>query len=387
MEFIYRHLVVFFNFNFISDCCFYYFRWYNENRKGDNMREKTLTFKLINIVLFFVICFLFYNTLGLWKFVIDKATAILSPFVISFAVAYALYPFLVKLRNKGVPKVLAIIIIIAIVLGFLSLIVALLVPIVIEQLSALFNMSLGFIQSISSQYNIDLNVIRENIVDINSFVTSYGKSIGDFSFSFISSSINILSKVVICFIVSIYFLSDMDKIRLKIKKSLKRRNRRTYKYFKRIDHEVSQYFVGLEKYIVIQFVEYTVIFFIIGHPYYLLLGILCSIATIIPYFGGIFANIVACVTAFFISWKLFILSLIVTFVCSNIDGYIISPRVYGKTNNIPALVSIFAVFAGGIIYGVVGIVIALPVAIILLATYRFYEEDINEKIDDIKGKK
>lgn len=351
------------------------------------MKEKQFTYKLVNVVLFFVICFLFYNTLGLWKFVIDKAIAILSPFVISFAVAYALYPFLVKLRNKGVPKVLAIIIILVFVLGFISLIVALLVPIVFEQLSALFNMTLGFIQSVSSQYNIDLNIIRENIVDINSFVTSYGKSIGDFSFSFISSSINILSKVVICFIVSIYFLSDMDKIRLKFKKSLKRKNKRTYNYFKRIDHEVSQYFVGLEKYIIIQFVEYTVIFFIIGHPYYLVLGILCSIATIIPYFGGIFANIVACVTAFFISWKLFILSLIVTFVCSNVDGYIISPRVYGKTNNIPALVSIFAVFAGGILYGVVGIIIALPVAIILLATFRFYEEDINDKIEDIKGKK
>ena len=354
---------------------------------GDIMKEKQFTYKLVNVVLFFVICFLFYNTLGLWKFVIDKAIAILSPFVISFAVAYALYPFLVKLRNKGVPKFLAIIIILVFVLGFISLIVALLVPIVFEQLSALFNMTLGFIQSVSSQYNIDLNIIRENIVDINSFVTSYGKSIGDFSFSFISSSINILSKVVICFIVSIYFLSDMDKIRLKFKKSLKRKNKRTYNYFKRIDHEVSQYFVGLEKYIIIQFVEYTVIFFIIGHPYYLLLGILCSIATIIPYFGGIFANIVACVTAFFISWKLFILSLIVTFVCSNVDGYIISPRVYGKTNNIPALVSIFAVFAGGILYGVVGIIIALPVAIILLATFRFYEEDINDKIEDIKGKK
>lgn len=351
------------------------------------MKEKQLNYKLINIVLVLIICFLFYNTLGLWKFVIDKAIAILSPFIVSFAVAYALYPFLVKLREKGVPKILAIMIILIIVLGFLSLIIALLVPIVVEQLSALFNMISSFIQDVSFEYNIDLNMIQENIMDVNGFISSYGKSIGDFSFSFISSSINILSKFVICLIVSIYFLSDMDKIRLKVKKYLKRKKKRTYNYFKRLDHEVSQYFVGLEKYIVIQFIEYTVVFFIIGHPYYLILGILCSIATIIPYFGGIFANIVACVTAFFISNKLFILTIIVTFVCSNVDGYIISPRVYGKTNNIPALVSIFAVFAGGIIYGVVGIIIALPIAIILLATYRFYEEDINDKLDDIKNKK
>lgn len=351
------------------------------------MNEKKINYKLINIVLFFLVCYFFYNTLGLWKFVLDKLFAILSPFVISFAIAYALYPFLVKLRSKGVPKSLSIFIIVLITLGFISLIIALLIPILVEQLSALFNMLLNFMQEISIKYNLDLKMIQENIMDVNGFISSYGKSIGDFSFSFISRSINILSKIVICFIVSIYFLSDMDKIRIKFKKILMRKKKRTFNYFKRLDYEVSQYFVGLEKYIVIQFVEYTIVFFVIGHPYYLLLGILCSIATIIPYFGGIFANIVACVTAFFISSKLFILSLIVSFVCSNVDGYIISPRVYGKTNNIPALVSIFAVFTGGILYGVVGIIIALPIAIILLATYRFYAEDISDKIEDMKNKK
>ena len=53
----------------------------------------------------------------------------------------------------------------------------------------------------------------------------------------------------------------------------------------------------------------------------------------------------------------------------------------------PALASIFAVFAGGILYGVVGIMIALPVTIILTATYRFYEDDISDKIEEIKVKK
>jgi len=351
------------------------------------MKSNRINYKLVNVVLVLLICFLFYNTIGMWSFLFDKTLSILSPFIISFAVAYALYPFLEKLTSKGVPKVLSILIIVICIIGFISLIIALLIPILVEQLTALFNMLLAFAQDISFKYNIDLNNFKENIMDVNGLISNYGKSISDFSFSFISSSINILSKFVICFIVSIYFLTDMDKIRFKIKKTVKRKNRKTYNYLKRIDHEVSQYFVGLEKYIVIQFVEYTLIFFIIGHPYYLLLGILCSITTIIPYFGGIFANIIACITAFFVSSKLFILTLIVAFICPNIDGYIISPRVYGKTNNIPALVSIFAVFAGGIIYGVIGIIIALPVAIILLSTYRFYEDDISDKLDDIKGKK
>ena len=351
------------------------------------MYNKKSTYKLLNILLIFGICFLFYNTLGLWKFVIDKSFAILSPFVVSFVIAYALYPFLVRLQKKGVRKPLAITLILTCIVGFVIILISLLIPIISEQIVALSNMVLSFIQDVSVKYNIDLHSLQDNLKDVNSLMNSYGKSISDFSFSIISKSIDILSKTVICFITSIYFLIDMDRIRYKLKFWFKRKNKRTFNYLKRLDYEVSQYFVGLEKYIVIQFIEYTVIFFIIGHPYYLLLGVLCSITTIIPYFGGIFANIIACITAFFVSTKLFILTLIVAIICPNIDGYIISPRVYGKSNNMPAITTIFAVFAGGILYGVVGIIIALPVAIILISTYRFYEDDINDKLDDIKGKK
>lgn len=351
------------------------------------MSDKRLSFKLLNILLILGICFLFYNTLGLWKFVVDKSISIVSPFLISFVVAYALYPFLRKLQEKGVRKSLAITLILVCIIGFLIILISLLVPIIAKQMGALSTMVLSFVQDISSKYNIDLNYIQENITDINSILNNYGKSISDFSFSFISKSINFLSKFVICFITSIYFLVSMDDIRFKFKLYLKRRKKRTFNYFKRLDYEVSQYFVGLEKYIVIQFIEYTSIFFLIGHPYYLVLGILCSITTVVPYFGGIFANIIACITAFFVSPKLFVLTLIVAFICPNVDGYIISPRVYGKTNNIPTLATIFAVFAGGILYGVVGIIIALPITIILIATYRFYEDDISDKIEELKSQK
>lgn len=351
------------------------------------MEEKKLNYRLLNLVLLLGAFFLFYNTLGLWKYITDKLIAIVTPFIISFVIAYAIYPFLVKLQKRGMRKSLAITLILVCIVGFLIILISLLIPIIAKQSIALIGVSSTLIQNISNKYNLNLNYIQENITDINSLLSNYGKPISDFSFAFISKSLSFLSKFIICFITSIYFLVDMDRLREKFKKYLKRKKKRTFNYVKRLDTELSNYFVGLEKYIVIQFVEYTTIFLLIGHPYYLLLGVLCSITTIIPYFGGIFANIVACITAFFVSPKLFILTLIVAFICPNIDGYIISPKVYGKSNNIPALATIFAVFAGGILYGVTGIIIALPVTIILIATYRFYEDDITDKIEEMKNQK
>ena len=162
---------------------------------------------------------------------------------------------------------------------------------------------------------------------------------------------------------------------------------RLYKYFKRMDIEIGNYFNGLLKTMLIQFIEYTIVFALIGHPNYLILSILASVTTIIPYFGGLLVNILAVIISSVISTKLLILTILVCIICPNIDGYIIGPKVYGKTNQLPALVNIFAVFAGGILGGFWGIVISLPVAIIMIATYKFFKEDINQKLVIMKEKR
>ena len=70
-----------------------------------------------------------------------------------------------------------------------------------------------------------------------------------------------------------------------------------------------------------------------------------------------------------------------------IDGYLIAPKIYGKTNKVPALLTIFAVFAGGVLGGFIGIVIALPLTIIIQTIYKNYDEEISEKINNLKKKK
>jgi predicted PurR-regulated permease PerM len=177
----------------------------------------------------------------------------------------------------------------------------------------------------------------------------------------------------------------MDKIRMNIKFLLKNRSKKINKVVREIDNGMSNYFKGLLLCIIIQFVEYTVLFYLIGHPNFLLLGVLCSVSSIIPYFGGIIANVFAVITASVAGPKLLILTLLIAFICPNIDGYLISPNVYGKTNKLYPMISIFAVFAGSVLGGFVGILIALPIAIILQILYRSYRDEIKEKLEDIKN--
>ena len=173
----------------------------------------------------------------------------------------------------------------------------------------------------------------------------------------------------------------MEKIRKGIKLFLKKQNKRAYKLIKNIDNELGNWLQGLTIFMIIQFFEYSFLFWIVGHPNWLLLGLLASFTTVIPYFGGWITNIIAVILASVVSPKLFIATLIICFIFPNIDGYIISPRVYGKTNNVKPLWSIFAVTVMGGTLGLFGILFALPTYLVLNCIFQFFKEDIKEKIE------
>jgi len=149
---------------------------------------------------------------------------------------------------------------------------------------------------------------------------------------------------------------------------------------------MKNYLVGMLKVMIITVFEYSIAYMIIGHPNAILLGVLAMVGGLIPYFGGMITNVVAAVTAFVISPALFIRTVITFVVLSAVDGYIINPLVYGKTNNVHPLIVIMSVFIGGKLFGIIGIMISFPLAVILLSTIKFFKEDINDKIEDIKRK-
>jgi len=343
------------------------------------MLSKKVNYKLVNLVLIALLILILISTSNFWIWWGTKLLGIFLPFILAFCFAYIFHPFLKYMEENGIPKFLGISIIIIFVIAFLGLVIYLLVPLVYEQTLNLMSSSIKFIQDISTKYDIDLNYIQNSFSNINKIVLDIGKAVSDSAFNIIKVSISVLSNSLIAFIVGIYLLSDMDSIREKIKSMFK--NKKTYNYLKSLDTEMKNYCSGLMKYILVQLIEYTLIFYLIGHPYFLILGILASFTTIIPYFGGIITNIIALITALLVSPKLFVLTLIVSFVLPNIDGYFWSPKIYGKTNNIHPVITIFSVFAGGALFGILGIVIALPVAILLSKIYKYYFKNLKVKVN------
>lgn len=352
------------------------------------MIKNKIDFKLINIALIVLIVYLMYRTGNLWIGVASKILTIIMPFFFAFIVAYALHPIVKALEKRKIPKGLAIFIVIATIVGIAIFIVCLIAPVFINQLTSLFNSIMTFIKELSLDLDLNLGTIQDSLNNtFNEVISKIGKDVSNGAINFIGSSISVISTIFIGFSAAIYFLIDMDNIRIWIKKKLKRKSKKMYQYIRTLDQEMKNYLSGFIKIIFISFFEYSLAFLIIRHPNALLLGTLAAVANLIPYFGGIITNIIAAVTAFVINPLLFIKTLVVFFILSAIDGYLINPLVYGKTNKVHPIVVILSVFAGGILFGTIGIVISLPLAIIIIATYKFFEEDISEKIEDIKESK
>jgi len=350
------------------------------------MLKNKLNFKLINIALIVLILFLLYQTRELWLGVVIVFSKIIFPFLIAFSVAYALYPLTKFLEKNKVSKKLSLFIVLALVAIVFGVILFMVFPLLFEQLGSLFNSIITFIKEISLEYDIDFGPLQNTLSEsFNDIIKTLGKYISDGAISVIGVSVNYLTIAFIAIASAIYFLVDMDKIRLGIKDKLIN-NFKMYNYVKSLDYSMKNYLIGFMKIVLITLFEYSIAFLIIGHPNAILLGFLAAITSLIPYFGGLFTNVIAAITAFVISPALFLRTIVAFLILSFIDSYVINPFVYGKTNEVHPLIVIFSVFAGGKLFGILGIIISLPTAILLITTYNYFKKDINNKIETNRRK-
>lgn len=352
------------------------------------MLKNKLNFKLVNVALVVLIVFLLYKTGHLWMGVTNKILQIFIPFLFAFAIAYAVHPFLQKMIDKKIPKWLGITIIIFIILSLASLVIYLIATVMLGQLSSLFSSIIEFISSLGkTHFDFNLAGLETSLTDtFKTILTNFGTYVSDGAINIIDSSLGFISTVFIVFAAFIYFLIDMDKIRDEVKFFFSKRSKKSFNYVQTLDHEMKNYLNGMVQIIIISLIEYTLVYTIIGHPNAILLGFLAAVANLIPYFGGIAVNIVAAITAFVVSPGLLIRTVIAFIILSAVDSYVINPTVYGKTNSIHPLVTIIALFAGGIIFGILGVFISFPLAIIAVTTYKYYKNDITKNIKKIKVK-
>lgn len=352
------------------------------------MIKKTLDYKLINIAILLLIVLVFYNLNNLFNGIFSTIFSVAGPFIFAFILAYAIEPVLDFLIKKNIPKNIAIVIIIA---GFiLSVIVifALVLPVLFEQLTGLFNTIMTFLKDLIEKNNLELGPLQKTLSSsFDDILKNTGNFISEGALGVINASMGIFTSIFVVFSAMIYFLIDMKNIRIKIKEYLFKNSLKVGNYVVLLDKQMKLYFVGFFRIILITMVEYTILYTIIGHPHALLIGVLAGLGNLIPIFGALIVNIIGVITAIAIGPALLIKTVIVLIGSSILDSYVINPLVYKKTNQVPPILILFSVFAGASLFGFIGVVASIPATIIILATYKYFKTEIDQKIEEVKKHK
>ncbi|MCI5677992.1 MAG: AI-2E family transporter [Candidatus Faecisoma sp.] len=283
-----------------------------------------------------------------------KNLAFFAPIFLGLIIALALLPILNKLVKLKVPKGLAIFLIIFSLILFVGIVIVKMIPTLIFQL-------LSIVKNLNGLFNSNqLNVLLSNISDNIWLYISSG----------ITFSYNLISNIILTLGAIVYFLKDMEQIKSWLLKKIKNKE-----LFYKIEFNINNYFKGLLIIMFITFFEYNIIYLIIKHPQFLLLGMFASIANLIPQFGGLIVHILALLTSLTLGKVMFVKTIIAVFVLSILDGYVINPLVYGKTNKLHPLIIIITLLLGSVLFGFMGILLALPLTIIIITTYNYYTKD------------
>ena len=319
------------------------------------MKKDSTNYMLINCTIFI---FMFYLLLKIG--ILNKVLDFILIIFLSFTLSYIIYPIYKKL-NKKINKLLSVFIIYGTLISIIILFIYMIIPNTnfILKLNDLFTNILVFINKLNQKYNLNINLEEYLNNIINYFINN--------SVFLIKNIFNFFSKIVFIVILSICILINIELLKDLINK-LKNKV-----LIYNINDALKNYLVANIKILAIQFVEYTFVFLLIGHPNYILLGILNSVNTFIPFVGSIITNVVAITTASVISKNLLIKTAIVSIVLPNIDAYLVSPKIYNSANKISKTLTIAAILIGGYLFDFYGIIFAIPITIIVIEVLKYYK--------------
>lgn len=348
------------------------------------MFQKKFNYPLINFTVFLFLLFLGISNIQLAVKFFLKILSILEPFLLGFLLSYAVYP-VVSWLEKKFSKVLAIVLVLLILLGLFCFLIFSVFPLLYHQVAS-FSIQLvqvfGNLQDKFSFLSID---VRELLLNLSSeFIQSVGKITFFTTVDLFSSLLQFLNQFLLVFVIFILSLLYMENIRSFFKNLLLLRNFKVYSFLQELDKNMVCYLKSLGLFMFVQFVEYSVLFFLIGHPYWLVLGVLIGVFTVIPFLGGICSNLLSFLSAFMVSPTLFYCTLIVVFTFSLFDEYILSPKIYGKKNAIHPGLTIFLLSLGGSVAGIWGIILSLPTYLFFRTVYLFFKEDTKKTVRFIR---
>ncbi len=344
------------------------------------MTESSKWLVFIGTILFFILLYLL--------------APVLTPFVIAAVLSYIGDPLVDWLVSKKIPRVAAVSLVFLslTLLAVLSLFI--LIPLIENQIVILINKVPAYADWIQktilpvlneklgeSKIKFDLNVLQESL---KSNWQSAGGIVAQVLGSITRSGLALftgIANLTLVFIVSFYLLRDWDYLIEGIRQLLPKSKEKIISSIAlQSDQVLGAFFRGQLLVVLALTLVYSIGLSIIGLELAILIGLLAGVVSFVPYLGFIIGILVAGIAAIMqfqdASYLLYVF--IVFGVGQALEGMVLTPILVGDKIGLHPVAVIFAILAGGQLFGFFGILCALPVAAVLAVIIRHMHQQYKE---------
>ena len=328
---------------------------------------------------------------------------ILTPFVMAFILAYISNPLVERLQKTGLSRSLAV----SLVFGLLVLIalglVLVMIPVIQKQILKLahklpiyadtlqFTLLPWLELKLGLDFSaLDLTTLRKTILanwqDVGGWM---GRIVAKVSQSGLQI-FGLLASLVLLPLITFYLMRDWHVLMARIDGLIAPGYRaRITRFATESDHVLGAFLKGQLLVMLALTIIYSAGLSIIGLDMAILLGIIAGLVSFVPYLGFIVGIVLAGIAVMmqFNDYSMLLAVLAVFGIGQLLESFVLTPYMVGDRLGLHPVAVIFAIMAGGELFGFVGILIALPVAAILAVGFRHLGQIYRNNDPGVKSKK
>ena len=311
---------------------------------------------------------------------------VLLPFVAGMAVAYLLDPVCDRLESWKLSRTWATTVVTVCFVLLCVLLLLLVIPAVVSQVATFVERAPDYAAALQRETTALLEMLRDRLdpatqEKLQSLLRSSADKVFGWGTEMLGGIIsggvaffNFIALLVITPVVAFYLLRDWDRMVAKADDSLPRKHQATIRRLaSEVDETLAGFLRGQGTVCLSLAVFYAIGLTLAGLDFGLLVGLIAGFLSFIPYVGSLVGLMLSLglAVAQFDSWVSVAIVAAVFFVGQALEGNVLTPKLVGERVGLHPVWVMFALLAGGALFGFVGVLLAVPVAAVVGVGVRF----------------
>ncbi len=285
-------------------------------------------------------------------------------------VAAAIEPIADRMAKYRIPRAVTVVVVYLLVILLLIGVGALMADPLVEQTRALAAAVPEVVSRFSGLSTVVPEFDQQQVIDaVQQGLGQFGNNLANISINIFASTrtlINNLVNFLFVFVIALYLVTEQDALKKFARLIVSK------KHINRVEKSLDRVHRSLGKWVLAQLtlgVSVGLIvglgLWVLGVPYALLLGILSALLEFIPVIGPILSAIPGILVALAQSWVLAVVVWVFYVIVGQVEGQVLIPNIMKRAVGLKPLITIIAVLVGARLFGVVGILLAVPVAVVI----------------------